>query len=238
LKSVEGNIIKVELTDRFGVPLPLYMHQGRYFVEAKHMMEYQIRVYCKPINLLGRTEVLTAIDGRNTLVDEVADISKSRGMVVSGTSVYVVKGWRIDDDHTRPFVFTMFDNDTVAKQATGSAENLGVIAVAAYREYIPYRMNFHTMLGGDSRPKGGLESTSTTMRGGDGVGTGMGKRLDTDRVGHTTFERDLSEPLTLIQIFAMPGWWLKEQGIRLEGDPNFPDGFPGEKTGYEKFKKI
>jgi len=231
---IEGNIISVELIEPSGKPLPLYQHKGRYFVEAKHMMEYQIRVYCKPKFHFDRTEVLTSIDGRNTLVDEAADLVNSNGMVVSGSNVYIVKGWRLNDKETSPFVFTMFDKDTVAKQATNSAENLGVIAIAAYRELMPNLMFARPNI---NLYKGVLESTSQTMRG-PGMGTGIGSRVDSDRVGHTTFNRDLSVPLTLIQIYAMPGWWLKEQGIRLESDTSFPEGFTGGKTGYEDFKKI
>lgn len=230
LNVVHGCLVNVSLVGCADRPLDLYLHYGRHFVEAKDLMEYRIKVRG---HAYRRIEVLTAVDGRNTLKDEPAHLTLSRGMVINGYSTYDVTGWRIDDSHTRPFIFTVLDEETVAKQATGSSENLGVIAVAAYREYVrpihfePYRFDYTR--------KGGFESLSML---GVGVGTGMGGRLDHDAVGHTTFERDTSSPEDVIEIYAMPAWWLKREGVIPSHESIFPSGFAGGNTGYERFKKI
>ncbi len=178
-------------------------------------------------------EVLTAVDGMNTLKKEIADVYRNRGMVIGPYLLYDVTGWRIDDTQTRPFVFTVVDEETVAKQVTGSATNLGVIAVAVYREYKVQRLN--NLRGAQVK---GFDFESFSTRG-PGVGSGMGDRVIRDEVGSTRFDRATPQPTDVIQIYAMPTWWMKKEGL-LGSDRrnNRPDGFPGSSTGYENIKKI
>lgn len=221
--------------------MAIYVHSGRYFVEANDLMEYQIEVRN---DSPSRLEILTAIDGRNTLKDEVADMEKCRGMVVHGFSSYIVKGWRMDDFHTRPFVFTEFDVETVAKQATGKVDNLGVIAIAAYREKNAFISHFPVFRGevkSSSRDGGAKMFSLSSAKPAPGVGTGMGDRLDRDEVGRTTFERDTEWPPMVIEIQAMPAWWLVQEGIMTKEEGyGYASGFPGSdsSTGYDKFEKI
>jgi len=221
--------------------MAIYTHGGRYFVQANDLAEYQIEVRN---DSPSRLEILTAIDGRNTLKNEPADITKCRGMVVSRYSNYRVKGWRMDDSHTRPFVFTEVDAETVAKQATGKADNLGVIAIAAYREKNAFISHFPVFRGevkSSSRGSGVKMFSLSSAKPAPGVGTGMGDRLDRDEVGRTTFERTSEWPPMVIEIQAMPGWWLVQEGIMIkEEEHSYAPGFPGSEgtTGYEKFEKI
>lgn len=229
ITSVEKSLIDVSLVDASGRTLVLYDANGRYFVEAKDLMEYRIRVRNM---IFHRIEVLTAIDGQNTLKNEAAHLTQSRGMVIGGADLYKVKGWRLDDSHTRPFVFTILDEETIAKQATGSSGNLGVIALAAYREYIrPAFLPFN------ERPwmKGSLEGLGPFR--GPGMGTGMGSRVDSDQVGRTDFERASKYPDDIIEIYAMPTWWLIKEKIIRNKDDNFPSGFLGG-AGYDGYQKI
>ena len=131
--EIGGRTVMVSLVDDAGQAMPLYYLNGRYYVQAIHGLEYQINV----ANLTrGRIEVLTSIDGRNTLTNNAASFSM-RGMIIRPRSTYKFSGWRINDSQTKPFVFTAFDEDTVAKQATGSNMNLGVISVAVFEEEEP-----------------------------------------------------------------------------------------------------
>lgn len=231
--TVFGALINVSLVDGLGNPLSLYLHRGRYYVEAVDGLEYKIIV---DSNSNRRLEVLTAIDGRNTLVDEVADVVRNRGMVISSHDRYDVKGWRLNDDQVRSFVFTTNADMTVGKQATGSEANLGVVAVAAYAEKVePQICLFSGRYLGDAKGSLEIESTTTSFRG--SVGTGMGSRVESDHVGRTSFTRDLMFPYTKIEIFAMSHQWLVDHEIiREEG--NLPVAFPGGDTGYDKYKKI
>jgi len=235
MKIIFGKLVDVSLVEASGRMLELYLHNGRYFVEAKDLQEYRLKVRARAPR---RVEVLTSIDGFNTLLDEAAHLSLSRGMVINGYSTYDVTGWRIDDSHTRPFIFTVFDEETVAKQATGSSKNLGVIAVATYLEYQrPVRSHIIPFSHGESI-KGGFGSLGTVR--GVGVGTGMGDRLDRDEVGHTTFYRQTDTPEDVIEILAMPGWWLEREGIKSSCNDGFPHGFDGDggDTGYGKYRKV
>ena len=230
--SINGNSIDVELVSGDGRPLDLYFHGNQYFVEARDQMEYRINVTGHSSR---RLEVLTAIDGRNTLLDEPAQVINSRGMIMNGFTKYEVKGWRIDDAHTRPFIFTAIDAKTIAKQATGSTEKLGVIAIAAYREYERVARTPRLYL---ESVKGGLVEPLYDATRGPGMGTGMGDRLDRDKVGTTTFTRETpTNPTDIIQIYAMPMWWLKQQGIVVDSF-DLPSGFEDGETGYDKFNKI
>jgi len=229
---VSGVLVNVQLTDRLGSVLPLYWHNGRYYVEASDMQEYRLRVRSL---VSGRLEVLTAVDGLNTLLTEEANVYTNSGMVISDHSLYEVKGWRINDQQTRPFVFTSLDEEAVAKQMTNSSSNLGVIAIAVYREYeIP--LTYNNLRSGPQAKSLGFESLTR----GAGMGTGMGNRVDRDVVGHTTFRRATSSPDQVVQIFAMPKWWLEREGVLTADlrDRNHPNGFPGSDTGYNRFKKI
>ncbi len=227
--SVKLSLVDVSLVDGLGNTMPLFYHEGQYYVEARDLAEYRIEVKG---HASGKLEVLTSVDGMNTLKKEKAHFQLSRGMVISGRTLYDVKGWRIDDDHTRPFVFTVLSAEAIATQVTKRTDNLGVIAVAVYREYVEPPQVYMNFRGG-SVSKGSLESSRSFP----GMGTGMGDRLDSDHVGHTTFQRASYDPTEMVEIFAMPGWWLKQQGIIRDVSTSRPHGFAGG-TGYDNLNKI
>ncbi|HCQ30881.1 TPA: hypothetical protein DIU27_00665 [Candidatus Collierbacteria bacterium] len=223
--------IRVSLVDSTGRTLPMYRHNGRIYVKAVHGLEYKIIANSETP---GRLEVLTSVDGRDTLRNAPADLRFSDGMIISGYSRYEVPGW--GKEATSPFIFTAFDRQTVAVQATGSAKKLGVIAVAAFREYVAPKITPFNYR--DEPHAKGLESMSMGPMRGAGMGTGMGDRVDHRNLGTTRFTRaNPSTPDAMIEIYPMPEWWLIEEGILPEDhghghDHNHPAGFTGGGNDY------
>src|SRR6266536_1478530 len=119
-----------------GMPQPLYRRpgDGTLFVVGLPGRPYALRI---KHDLTGRAEVLTSVDGRDTLTNQPADLRLSRGVVVDFCQKYDCLGWRIDDTEVGDFVFAE-PARSVAVQATGSAANAGVIGVAVYREREQY----------------------------------------------------------------------------------------------------
>jgi len=251
MNNILGLLVNVQIVNLFGIPIQIHVHHGRFFVEGVHKAEYRLsignRLYGTRTSST-RLEVLTAIDGRDTLLNAPADPFTQRGMVISGPE-YLVKGWRINDEETRPFEFNMIDAQTVAVQTTGSVANLGVIEIQVYSEYVaPPRPHYHESLslglGDESVAKGGLESfgssTPRSMRSADdrpggAVGTGIGRRIDIDVVGKTTFTRSgkSGEP-EKITIYVKSHKWLVENGVIQTGRSNdFPSPLNNSgETGY------
>ena len=223
-----------------GVEQPLYRRpwDGKIFVAGTPGQPYTLRVK----NLVsGRIEVINTVDGRHTLDDEPGDIQRNRGLVFGGHSTGAFSGWRISDQQTREFIFGSPER-SIAAQATGSTENVGVIGFAVYRERPHYDQPAFR-----GATRGGLESFGTTRgatkggpatfggesyatRGGS-LGTGMGATQD-DRVGHTSFNRDGTEPDMLVIGYET------EEVLRMQGiiAPAEANPFPGAQTGYVKYQ--
>lgn len=113
---------------------PLYFHDGRIFVAVQPGAEVVVAVKNRSL-YKDRIEVLMSVDGRNVLVDEAATFQNG-GMVISFGQTWMNRGWRIDQQTVKPFVFTQNVLDTIAVQATGSTANLGVIGVAVFEEAV------------------------------------------------------------------------------------------------------
>lgn len=206
-----------------GAQMPIYEHNGRFFVEVKPDAKVVINVLNR--SLQGeRIEVLQSVDGRNVLLDEPASLTMG-GMVVAFGTTWQNRGWRIDDAHVREFVFTQQVLDAVAVQATGLTANLGVIGAAVYEEKILR----HSV----SSERGTLKGIGAA----DG-GMGMGdERID--RVGRTKFDRLTREPRAVVEIHYRTRRTLVAMGINVIGadENDFPPAFDGG-TGYGKFRPV
>lgn len=226
-----------------GTPQPLYQSRdGALWTAGTPGQAYTLRVR----NLTpGRVEVITAVDGRNTLKDEPGDHRQNRGLIITGTGEFT--GWRVSDDETREFIFGAPDG-SVAAQATGSTSNVGVIGFAVYRERRSFPAATYTPNYGNFR--GGVipvASASPVTRGmslGDGaatmdwagddtprgLGTGIGEARQ-DHVGRTSFDRASGEP-SIVVIGYDTREALDAMGIT---GPAGPNAFPGIGTGYERY---
>lgn len=107
---------------------PLYRHNGKIWVAGVAGEAYVIQVK----NLLtGRLELVSSVDGRDTLTDKPAGLS-STGMVFPGNRTGTFDGFRHNDDEVGEFVFC--DPSAAVAAQAGAPENIGVIGLAAYRE--------------------------------------------------------------------------------------------------------
>ncbi len=209
------------------VPQPLYNAHApsRYYVAGTPGATYKLWVRN---TIPGRVEVITTVDGRNTLKDEAGDYDKNRGLIVTDTATFT--GWRVDDNTTREFTFGHPDR-SVAAQATGSTSNTGVIGFAVYAERKPEV--FHQHYAAPHGHYAAVASPGPQTRG-SSLGTGIGER-QRDPVHRTAFTRAPGGPEILVIGYDTVDA-LVERGII---PPAEPDAFPGTKsgtTGYEQYE--
>ncbi len=124
-----GSIADVTVYDRVeNRTLPVYQHEGRYYVVGKPGDEYQVRVR----NRTGQ-EILSvvSVDGVNAVSGETANWDQT-GYVFSGHQSFDIKGWRKSMDRIAAFYFTEHQNSYAAR--TGRPDNVGVIGVAVFRK--------------------------------------------------------------------------------------------------------
>ncbi len=186
-----------------GIPQRLYTGADGYpYVAGEPGQSCQVRVR----TMSGRLEVALAVDGRDALEDQPADLSRTRGLAF--TTEYTFRGFRVDDDRTRDFTFGSAAG-SVADQA-GNAAGAGVIGLAGWRELGDadyYR------IGSRSVPA----SASLGMHAGE---------VRHDPVGRTAFERDGSPDVLEIGYDTIAA--LNAMGITRSR----PRAFPGRATGY------
>jgi len=124
-----GGIADVTVYDRVeNRTLPIYQHNGRYYVVGKPGNEYQIRVANR-----GRQEILSvvSVDGVNAVSGETANWEQT-GYVLGNYQAFDVRGWRKSMDRIAAFYFTEHQNSYAAR--TGRPNNVGVIGVAVFRK--------------------------------------------------------------------------------------------------------
>lgn len=237
-----------------GKMVPIYADKdGGYFIEGIPGASYAIEVD----NLTpARVEVLSSIDGRNTLKDEELSLTASHGLVIHGYGSYRFAVWRTSNEGGRDFVFGTDLADSVVAQAGGATENAGVIGLAAWREKktaytpppaVPYYTKSSPVF--DSyRGPGGQSVSSVAYRGlssanssapvasasaglESDMSTGIGAYKQ-DRVGTTSFTRGEGPDVLVIRYASREA--LVAAGII---DPRLPDPFPGgeQAGGYGSY---
>ena len=108
--------------------LPVYYHEGRYYVAGKPGNEYQIMVRN---NQPGEVLAVVAVDGVNAVSGETANWSQT-GYVLGAHTTFGVKGWRKNLQRTAAFFFTELESSYAAR--TGRPTDVGVIGVAVFRK--------------------------------------------------------------------------------------------------------
>ena len=123
-----GNIADVTVYDRAAYRmLPVYQHDGRYYVVGRPGNEYQVRVR----NRAGADILaVVSVDGVNAVSGETASWSQSGYVLAPGQS-FDIRGWRKSLDRIAAFFFTEHQNSYAAR--TGRPDNVGVIGVAVFR---------------------------------------------------------------------------------------------------------
>lgn len=229
-----------------GKPVPIYLAaDGMPFIEGIPGKPYYLYIENKTS---GRLEILSSVDGLNTLKKEPANWRSNRGMVVDGRAVWKNLGWRLNDNEVAEFKFADLESSIATK--AGEPQNIGVIGIATFAEKSYVRPISDS---GYSKSFGGARGMSMnsmgSMKGGGGdatmdwmetsrersvdVGTGAGEQRQ-DAVGRTSFTRATDRPSTLIEIQYRTRPTLEKLGLLR----TYPQAFAGEdETGYRELTK-
>ena len=245
-----GQVADVAVFDRADNRiLPLYRHDGRYFVVGNPGHEYQIRVRNRTG---GDILAVVSVDGVNAVTGETANWEQG-GYVLGPRQSYDIKGWRKSLQRVAAFFFTRHDNSYAAR--TGRPDNIGVIGVAAFRRKTEPETSFSRKQASEprtpSRAEGPAEAAAsktddaltgeTAERAAGGgrrhgappasaeakLGTGHGRSEDS-HVTDTEFERAASTPDEVIVIHYDTYRNLVAQGVIKAPRVAVPTPFPGQ----------
>jgi hypothetical protein len=243
--------VKVNLVTENGNPLTEFHKDGKVLVEARHDSKYGISIS----NLSStRKEVLITVDGLDVIKGNPADFS-TRGYILDAWQSTLIKGWRIDDNKIREFVFGTKKESYSNKVGEGT-QNTGVIGVAVFDEYVApkpvyedyYAFRPRTFVAKEPMFMGyvsggptsavnhsdevyrglakGVSSGTLTAR--SSMGTQMGNAVDS-RVSHTYFTRAEQEPATIFEFYYFSKRELQSMGVlvkRIKPTPSLPQAFP------------
>jgi hypothetical protein len=115
-----------------GAPQVRYVHDGRWYVEARNGREYAIRLR-NPYGV--RVAVALSVDGLNTIDARETTAAEARKWVLGPYETVTISGWQTNQNEARHFEFT-----TEARsygQALGKTANLGVISAVFFKERAP-----------------------------------------------------------------------------------------------------
>jgi hypothetical protein len=123
-----GGIAEISIYDRSeNRSLPVYSHEGRYYVAGKPGNEYQINVRNRQP---GDVLAVISVDGVNAVSGETANWSQT-GYVLSPHASFGIRGWRKSTQRIAAFYFTELENSYAAR--SGRPDHVGVIGVAVFR---------------------------------------------------------------------------------------------------------
>jgi hypothetical protein len=215
-----GGVADVAIHDRAGNrTLPVYYHEGRYYVVGKPGNEYQVNVRNRQP---GEVLAVISVDGVNAVSGENADWSQT-GYVLSPYTSFGIKGWRKSTQRVAAFFFTELGNSYAAR--TGRPDNVGVIGVAVFRRKpepaVSINRDYRQRRDPASEAPGSGADHAAKEAGraeaadaaappastlvpqppapGESLGTGHG-RSETSVVRYTSFERASSTPDEVIAI--------------------------------------
>lgn len=229
-----------------GHPVREYLHEGRYFIEARDGNTFSIKI---KNNGYRRILAVPTVDGLSVMNGKEATF-KSGGYIVNGYSSITIDGWRVSNDEVRKFFFTNPSNSYAKRKGKGG--NVGVIGVAVFREketIIHYQNQVYGSggsCGGQSNSVGAgwspqsainiLSCSTTTGSNFSGqsvrsvsqdVGTGFGESK-TSQVVTTSFEEE-SSPDTVFELFYNSRKQLESMGVTFENVQYMvPRAFPNE----------
>jgi hypothetical protein len=252
--AAAGSLVDVTVYDRGeNRPLPVYRHQGRYYVVGKPGNEYHVRVR----NRSGADVLaVVSVDGVNAVSGETASWDQA-GYVLGPRQSFDIKGWRKSLARVAAFFFTEHRNSYAAR--TGRPDNVGVIGVAVFRKKpepegrlgwpsqrpqpaesgaredspFPDAAGPHSGAGtGAARPEemaaGERDAASgRAARKSASLGTGHGRSVSS-RVTTTEFERATDTPEEIIAIHYDTHANLAAMGVIPPPRIALPSPFPGQ----------
>lgn len=224
-----GHLVDVSIYDRAqGRELPVYYHDGKYYVAGRPGNEYQVTLRSQTAeDLLG----VMSVDGVNVISGKTANWNQS-GYVLNPWNSTEVKGWRKSASEVARFYFTELPDSYAAR--TGRPDDVGVIGVAVFRrkQYEPYyeydrdqpahdrddrwrkyedsrapaapSTQGHARRNGEmakrQSPAGSAPHSYSPPQAEQSLGTGHGER-ERSKVRYTDFERASSQPDEVITIY-------------------------------------
>jgi hypothetical protein len=220
-----------------GERLPIYRHGGRMYVEGRAGERYAVELRNRSG---GRILTVLAVDGVNAVTGQTAAASQS-GYVLSPWGRAEIAGWRKDLSDVAAFYFTALPDAYAAR--TGRPDNVGVIGVAVYKEYVePPRAQIEApaLAKGEAAGRAGASDAagapaapsaqaaeSAAQRNKmaeEKLGTGHGERIHAP-TQHTEFRRAGSAPNEFITIYYDSRRNLIAMGV-IPRQARLPQPFP------------
>lgn len=238
-----GRMADLALYDRTeNRTLPVYFHDGRYYVAGKPGNEYQVTVRNRQPSAIM---TVVSVDGINAVTGETAHWSQG-GYVLGAAAVYAISGWRKNLQSVARFYFTELDASYAAR--TARPENVGVIGVAVFRPQTRPAASpeaRHPETGADERRDATTDreparsaptenhaedrvnrQVQASPPPGKSLGTGHGTREHAP-VRQTSFERAAAVPDEVITIYYDSYQNLLARGVIRPRAAAQPSAFPG-----------
>lgn len=217
VQAQAGRMAQVEIVDKSGRPLPVHVHDGRYYVAGKPGKEYAIRVS----NRLGEDLLATvSVDGVNVVSGETAAYRQG-GYILGPRSTYDIKGWRKSLDRVAAFYFSRIEDSYAAR--TGRPDEVGVIGVALFRRKSTVQDREADVLSRKEAPQAQRGAADAPAE--SGLGTGHGRSV-ASAVRHAEFERATEAPEEIIAIYYDSYDNLLARGV-IPAPRRDPRPFPG-----------
>ena len=228
-----GNMADITVFDRIqNKTLPIYKHNGHYYVAGKPGNTYQIHVQNQQSDSI---EAVISVDAVNVITGKTAKASQN-GYIFNGYDAYDIAGWRKSNHEIAGFYFTEIA-DSYAER-TGRGDNVGVIGVAIYNkkpeiEYEPTQPTISRRETSEraapvaetsSAPQGTLSKSSPAATQNQDslakdkraeskkLGTGHGQ-IESSYVTQVEFERASTRPAEVITIYYDSYKNLLAQGV-------------------------
>jgi hypothetical protein len=179
----------------------------------------------------ARVMVVLSVDGVNAITGETAAGNQS-GYVLSPWQTTEITGWRKSNEEVARFYFTSLADSYAAR--TDRPDNVGVIGVAAFREYVEPVVNYQPAAPFASPSRGRSDAPSSigirgsvgesadsasAMRKEERLGTGHGER-ETSVVTSTAFRRASKTPDEVVAI-----WYDSREQLASRGIISRPGGY-------------
>ena len=240
-----GALAEVTVVNRTtGERLQVYRHRGRMYVEGRAGERYAVELRNRSG---GRILTVLSVDGVNAVTGQTAAASQS-GYVLGAWGRAEIAGWRKDMNDVAAFYFTALPDAYAAR--TGRPDNVGVIGVAVYAEYLePPRALLEAPAAAkpEAAARSGDDAANRQSAGApaapsaqdsqesaaprrkmaeEKLGTGHGERLHAP-TQHTAFQRASSTPNQVIAIYYDSRRNLIAQGV-IPRYARLPQAFPGD----------
>lgn len=222
-----------------GQRIPVYSHQGRLYVPGTPGERYAVYVANRATQ---RVLAVVSVDGINVVTGETASPDQNGYVLAPGQS-FEINGWRKSMNEVAAFYFTRLPDSYAAR--TDRPDHVGVIGVAAFREWQPprpavlpaprplARAENEAAREAQSGAPAAQADASAEAAGGrlarreEKIGTGHGER-ERSEVVHTNFRRATSHPTETLTIYYDTHANLVARGVIPRPTPvGVPNPFPG-----------